>query len=326
MLTIRGMTFESVFNASGARGFFNANEEYWHHRLLRPFGLNFDGATFVTKTATLKPRKGNMDLGPRFQPKRLVPDCIVVKPVSGVVLNAVGLSNPGITALVDCWVKWQPPSLTPWIISIAATEDTPEKRAREIGMMTHLIAFAKDRLPPLGVQLNVSCPNVQHPLDDEVGGILNAMERARRELPDTPILIKVSCTMPIWFAMQIAAHPGCDALVCSNTVPWGSFPMSIDWRGLFSSDESPLVRYGGGGLSGRPLFPHVKRWIQDAREHDIKKPIIGGGGILSAHDAEEMLQAGANAVELGSVSILRPWRVKGIIRHVQQLERNQGIK
>ena len=50
----------------------------------------------------------------------------------------------------------------------------------------------------------------------------------------------------------------------------------------------------------------------------MKTPIVGGGGILSVRDAFDMLDAGANAIELGSVSILRPWRVAGIIRAVNR--------
>jgi len=52
-MILRGIEFGNVFNASGARGFFG--EGYVYHRLWRPFGLSYDGSTFVAKTTTLLP-------------------------------------------------------------------------------------------------------------------------------------------------------------------------------------------------------------------------------------------------------------------------------
>ena len=52
------------------------------------------------------------------------------------------------------------------------------------------------------------------------------------------------------------------------------------------------------------------------RQLDTATPIIGGGGILSCDDADVILRAGANAISLGCVSMLRPWRVQSIIKHV----------
>src|SRR3989338_1556485 len=60
VMELRGVHFGPVLDASGVRGFFG--EGYWHHRYCKPFGLRFDGATFVAKTTTLLPRAGNMPL------------------------------------------------------------------------------------------------------------------------------------------------------------------------------------------------------------------------------------------------------------------------
>jgi hypothetical protein len=50
----------------------------------------------------------------------------------------------------------------------------------------------------------------------------------------------------------------------------------------------------------------------------VTTPIIGEVH-LTASDAEAVLRAGANAVFLGCVSMLRPWRVASIIRYVNAL-------
>jgi dihydroorotate dehydrogenase len=131
------------------------------------------------------------------------------------------------------------------------------------------------------------------------------------------VMAKVAVTVPpeaVRDALQ--DHPGCDAVVCSNAVPWGRLPDSIDWRGLFGDGGSPLAHLGGGGLSGKPVLPLVRDWIRKARSVGLTKPIVGCGGVLARQDADQLIDAGADGIELGSVSILRPWRVRGIVRHV----------
>jgi dihydroorotate dehydrogenase len=133
-----------------------------------------------------------------------------------------------------------------------------------------------------------------------------------------PVFIKLNALVTPLTAMQIGEHRNCAGLICSNSIPWGQMKSRIDWEGLFGSHISPLSFYGGGGLSGKPLLPIVRDWISSIRGYGFEKPIIGGGGVLSAEDADVLLDAGATAIELGSVSILRPWRVRSIIQHVNK--------
>jgi len=96
-------------------------------------------------------------------------------------------------------------------------------------------------------------------------------------------------------------------------------PERIDWWGIFGSSESPLKQYGGGGLSGYPLLSIVAEWISEIRSEGAKIPIIGGGGVLKKSDVNLLWQSGASAIMIGSVSNLRPWRIRGIIKRAQQL-------
>src|SRR5271157_6436210 len=105
-MKLRGIEFGNVFNASGARGF--NGEGYWFHSLWRWFGLDYTGSTFTAKTTTLMLRPGNMPVDAKGRMLGWLPDCIVVKPWAGVALNAVGLSGPGILALVEQWQKRMP--------------------------------------------------------------------------------------------------------------------------------------------------------------------------------------------------------------------------
>ena len=308
-MKLKDVEFGHVFNASGARGF--TGEGYWFHPLARPFGLDYRGSTLVCKTTTLHPRVGNMMIDTYGRPLEIVPGCIVVKPFAGVVLNAVGLSGPGAFALFDRWRGRR----ERYVISIMSVAQTAGERLGEarnlIGLVEPLMGL-NDRA---ALQINFSCPNVGLDVAHLIDEIVAVLEHTARRGIRT--MVKLSAvTPPQGVVEMLEAHPGCDALVMSNTIPWGRLPDRIDWAGLFGSTTSPLVRYGGGGLSGKPLLPIVTQWIRQARAAGFTKPIVGGGGILSVADANAMLDAGASTIELGSVSILRPWRVQDIIRHI----------
>ncbi len=313
-MKLRGVEFGKVFAASGMQGFFG--EGYWYHRFLKPFGLNFEGITFVAKTTTLNPRAGNMLLdSATFRPQELFPKCVIVKPFKGVTLNAVGLSGPGAKALFETNL-WQART-KPFFLSFMAVADTPKKRREELNQFIRLFQRYLPALEaPVGLQLNFSCPNVElHP------------EELSKEVKDSlyaacclgiPLMPKFNALLSLELAIEISRNQLCDAICISNTIPWGQLPEQINWERLFGSKISPLAHLGGGGLSGKPLLNIVIDWTQRARKAGIAKPINAGGGILSLRDAQELLFAGASSISLGSIAMLRPWRVRKIIEGIQR--------
>ncbi len=314
-MLVRGIDFGHVLNSSGARGFFG--EGYWFHRLFP--GLDYSGSAFVAKTTTLEARVGNMPLrGDNYSPREYSPKCIVVKPFKGVVLNSVGLSGPGIRPLLDRWSTYRGfPDTDRRGHMISVMSVLPDAVDRAVEMREIAAAIRGSSLPGnVGVQLNVSCPNVG--LDPSVlvrdaGGQLEELRGLGR-----PLFLKVNVLFPVDSVLELASLPFLDGVIVSNTVPWGKLPDRIDWRGLFGRDDSPLSHIGGGGLSGKPLLPLVEEWVRSARKAGLHRwlKIVGGGGVLSVRDAMRLVEAGVDAVELGSVSILRPWRVSSIIRYV----------
>ena len=313
-MKLRGVEWGHVMNASGARGF--ASEGYWFHELLGPLGLRYDGCTFVTKTTTLMKRSGNMWLDDDHQPLALMPDCIVVRPMTGVVLNAVGLSGPGAKAILTRLRERR--DLKRMVVSFMSVEADAKARVSEalsFVQMFRLFVELKGT-DNVALQVNFSCPNVGLDPSHLVGEVAEVLDATVGLGVAT--MIKLNALVPAEVACKLAEHEGCDAVVCSNTIPWGQLADRIDWKGIFGSDESPLKRYGGGGLSGKPLLPIVEDWIRAAIGHGMKKPIVGGGGVLHMDDADRLLDAGASAIELGSVAILRPWRVASIIAHVNR--------
>ncbi|MDP3778667.1 MAG: hypothetical protein Q8R30_01295 [bacterium] len=313
-MKLRGIDFGHVMNASGGRNFFG--QGYPYHRFWQHLGLDYTGSTFVAKTTTLEPRAGNMPLTDyTLQPIERIPRCIKVNICKAAVLNAVSLSGPGADNLFKRKI-WQARNES-LFISFAAVADTPQKRIDQWKKFAdlawgyirpHQLTFATR----IGLEMNLFCPNTGVAEKPIVQEILTTLDIASNL--QIPLVAKINALMPVELAVKIQEHPACDAICVSNTIPFGQMPSQIDWQNLWGSDAvSPLHRFGGGGLSGAPIFWLVVEWIQNVRKKGFYKPIVGCGGIMSWQNACVMLNAGANAVQLGSVSIVRPWRVKNII-------------
>lgn len=318
-MRLRDIDFGSVFDASGVRGFFG--EGYWYHIILRPFGLDFRGSTFVAKTTTLLPRKGNMAMGSGYTPKEWFPRTIIIKPRLGAALNAVGLSGPGADALFKQGF-WQQRT-EPFFLSFAAVTSSRVDRDNEMrGFVTLLQSHIDAFHAPIGLQINVSCPNTENN-EDIMEEALHFLDIASELY--IPLVVKINVLTPPAVARAIALHKACDALCVSNTIPWGSLNEHIPWKKMFGSEISPLERYGGGGLSGAPLLPIVASWVKKAREAGIAKPIIAGGGVLQSEDVCKLTASGADAVFLGSIAFLRPWRVRKTIQFAKQVAKMQAF-
>ena len=90
--------------------------------------------------------------------------------------------------------------------------------------------------------------------------------------------------------IQIIIDTKLDGLIATNT--------TIDRSGLKTS-KTELERIGNGGLSGKSVknrSTEVIRYISEKSNQSF--PIIGAGGIHSAEDAIEKLNAGASLVQL----------------------------
>lgn len=316
MRSIRGIDFGPVWCASGARSFFGGG--YWFHSWVP--GLNWKGSTFVAKTTTLHARDGNMPLS-RFQlrPLSLFPSCIRVWPWKGHALNAVGLSGPGALPLLVMggWQALEKPFQLSFM-SVAATREERLQEAEEFAKLLH--EHRDDFASRFALQINLSCPNTQHDpsdLESEAGEMLACF---RTLLPWLPLIIKVNALFP----PVVAAALDADAICCTNAIPWGKLGHMIPWDILFDSHGgdgpiSPLWDLGGGGLSGAPLLPIAAEWIGRLRAVGYEGHINGCGGILKPDDVDVLVKAGANSVSLGTIAMLRGWRIQKTIRRAKEL-------
>ena len=316
-MKLRGIEFGSVLGAAGVQGVFG--EGYRHHKLLNAFGLgpNFTDCTFVSKTTTLDARLGNMPMKKDgITPKEIVPKCIKTYFTKGIMLNAVGLSGPGARRLLNTG-RWQ--GITkPFFISFMALGKTQLERIHELRLFIDMLkSYMRGFSAPFGLQINLSCPNVGLHLSTLTSDARNTLLHA--SALKVPLMLKFNALVSVADVKEIAADERCDAICVSNTIPWGQLPDKIDWKKLFGTDVSPLAKYGGGGLSGKPLLPIVTDWVRRARDIGITKPINAGGGILYPDDVDTLYNAGASSVFIGSVATLRPWRAQGIIQRAHKL-------
>ena len=146
--------------------------------------------------------------------------------------------------------------------------------------------------------LNVSCPNVgsHEKLNDKeyllelISSIqnLNLLEPTQK-----PILLKIAPDLnnnQLNEIIEIVAETKIDGIIASNT--------SISRSGLKASKKH-LQEIGNGGLSGLPIKEKSTRVIKYLKDTSNKAfPIIGVGGIHSAKDALEKIEAGADLVQI----------------------------
>lgn len=320
---LRGVSFNSVANASGARGFFK--EGYWYHYPWKVIGMSWGNSTFIAKTVTMEPRLfperklGNMKLkSDGITPAEFLPPCIVPNFRQGIVLNAVGLSNPGAVRMLSCG-KWQQ-LREAFFISFMAVKETTSDRLDELREFVALLNRHLDEFAGhVGLELNYSCPNakVEHSsLAQEIGEALDIAGALY-----IPLQIKLNALAPVQEVCEVAKHPACNAIVMGNTLPWGSMQDKIHWEKLFGNSVSPLMKLGGGGLSGPPLRPIHCQWIAEARDCGFDKPIWGCGGIDSVRAVKEYRNAGASGIQLGTVCMMRPWRMRSIISYANSVFR-----
>ncbi|WP_304236132.1 quinone-dependent dihydroorotate dehydrogenase [Jiulongibacter sediminis] len=163
--------------------------------------------------------------------------------------------------------------------------------------------------------VNVSSPNTPglRELQDKepLSRILNALKKLNASKPaEKPILLKIAPDLTdnqLNDIIEIVNETKIDGLIATNT--------TIERSPLSSSPEE-IETIGAGGLSGKPL---TKRSTEVIRYLHGKSggafPIIGVGGIYTADDAREKLEAGASLVQVYSGFIYEgPAIVKNICK------------
>ena len=257
----------------------------------REFSLMYDlsqlGA-IVPKTTTLNERAGNNT--PR------------IADTPQGMLNSIGLQNKGADFVLSKEVPFLAKFGIPVLFSVSGSTvqeyvDVLEK-ARGIDAIS---AF----------EINASCPNVEDgaiSFGVDPKGIAE-LTAACKKAADKPVYIKLTPNVTdIVSIAKEAEKAGADGLVLINTLRG----MSIDLK-----SRKPLLANVTGGLSGPAIKPVALCMVyQVSQAVDI--PVIGCGGLESAEDVLEFLNAGAQAVQVGSANFSDPYILPKIIGNLEE--------
>ena len=232
-----------VIPASGTFGF--------GYEFTRFYDINVLGSIMI-KGTTLEPRYGN-------------PLPRIAEGPSGM-LNAIGLQNPGVDAVMSHELEELRKCYNDKVIANiggSCIDDYVETAKR---ISTHDMVGA--------LELNISCPNVHS------GGI------------------------------QFGTNPQMAADVT---------------RKVKAVSQKPIIANGTGGYSGPAIFPVALRMVHQVSKA-VKIPVIGMGGISSAHDVIEMMVAGASAVAIGCQNLVDPYACYKIIQDLPKELEKLGVE
>ena len=199
------------------------------------------------------------------------------------LINAVGLSNPGIDEFCAGFDRTETPF--PMIVSIFG---------RKIGDFPSIAGKLEEfRFPFL--ELNLSCPNVL----DEFGAPFAFSEeltaKITKSVKDTSskkLIVKLSPNAPNSVSVaQAAQRAGADALCVMNTLGPGMV--------IHTAAALPVLGNGVGGISGVAILPLTVKNVYELYDA-VSIPIIGTGGITDTDSALQMLMAGAQLYGIGS--------------------------
>ncbi len=275
-VTLSGLRLDNpVVPASGTFGYGNEYKDFYDINILGSF--SFKGTTREARFGNPTPRIAECTAG---------------------MINAVGLQNPGIDAVIG----EELPRLKTFFRKAVI--------ANISGFSVEEYAYCCERIDKeeqVGlIEVNVSCPNVRH------GGMsfgtspeaAAEVTRAVKAVTTKPVYIKLSPNVTDIVAIARACEEaGADGICRFNTM----LRMRIDVK-----CRRPISAHVMGGFSGAAIFPVAVRMVyQVARACRI--PVMGCGGVETAHDVIEMMMAGATAVQVGAANLRNPYACKEIV-------------
>ena len=227
------------------------------------------------------------------------------------MLNAVGLQNPGVDAVIAKELpKLRKVFKKPTMANVSGF--SLEEYVETVSKL--------NEVEDIGwFEVNISCPNV-HGGGMSFGTSPESAEtvtRAVREVTGKPIIIKLSPNVTDIASIAKACEAGgADGISLINTL----LGMRIDLK-----KRKPLLANKTGGYSGPAIKPVAVRMVYQVYDA-VKIPIVGMGGIATAEDVIEFMLAGATAIEVGAENLVNPYACRDIIEALPDAMEKYGIK
>lgn len=275
--------------ASGVRG----NNAYLLIRAAK------EGAGAATsKSCSLLPREGHSNP-------------TMVNESRDFMLNAIGLSNPGVEDEIGEIRRAVKEAGIPIIASVFAhsVEDFAEVSRRISEARPHML------------EINISCPNVHREGKMFSCSASDASEvtAAVRKATSIPFSVKLSPDVPNIGEIALSCvKAGAGCITAINTIGG----MHID-----AYARRGVLHNWFGGISGPAIKPAALKAVYNIRKAiGPSVPIIGTGGVSTGLDAIEMIMAGATAVGIGTAVVLRKNAFKEIRTEMESFMKENGCK
>jgi dihydroorotate dehydrogenase len=267
-----GLTFK---NPIGFAAGFDKNAEIFD--VLGNFGFAFVEIGTVT---------------PKCQPGNPKPRCFRLKK-DNALINRMGFNNDGLSVIIK---RLRKKSIRTIIVGGNIGRNTMVPNTDAVSDYLKTFKGLYDYVDYFTV--NVSCPNVsnltrlQNKPDLEI--LLKSIVNERKYMDIyKPVLVKISPDLSfeqIDDTLYLIREIGIDGVVATNT--------TTSRDGLKSSTKE-IDEIGQGGLSGQPLTKRSLEIVRYIHEQTSGKlPIIAVGGIMTVADAVNMIEAGADLIQL----------------------------
>jgi dihydroorotate dehydrogenase len=267
------------------------------------FGLTFSNpvglAAGLDKDAKLIDELASLGFGfieigtltPKAQPGNDAPRLFRL-PEDQALINRMGFNNEGVHAAVERLKKRKSSVIVGG--NIGKNKSTPNDRAfDDYGYCFESLFDYVDYFV-----VNVSSPNTPGLRElqekEPLQRLLNYVKGLSLKKPNPkPVLLKIAPDLTFGQLddiVEILKSSGIDGVIATNT--------TISREGL-NTAKAEVNSIGNGGLSGKPLASRateVIRYLRSKLGRDF--PIIGVGGIMSAEDALEKINAGADLIQL----------------------------
>jgi dihydroorotate dehydrogenase len=312
-------SFITLPGISALAGFLYRKQAKALHRNV--FGLDFVNpvglAAGLDKDATAFNEMGQLGFGfveigtvtPLAQPGNEKPRLFRLTK-NEALINRMGFNNEGVKAVAERLKHRRNKAL---IIggNIGKNKITPNEKAADDYVKCFNALF--DVVDYFVV--NVSSPNTPNLRElqekEPLTALLNTLQQLNRlkEKPK-PILLKIAPDLTneqLDDIIAIVKETGIAGVIATNT--------TISREGL-SYDKNEIEKFGAGGLSGKPLTARSTEVIRYLKQKSGNAfPVIGVGGIHSATDALEKLDAGADLIQLYTGFI---YKGPGLIKEINQ--------
>ena len=228
---------------------------------------------------------------------------------NSVILNAVGLQNPGVEHFIEYDLDFLKQKGVVIVANVAGST------LEDYGTICRRLDGLVDM-----VELNISCPNVRAggmALGIRPENIEEVTALSKSNLKKTPLIVKLSPNVEsISTNARAAERGGADCISLVNTFTG----MVIDLE-----RRRPVIANNTGGVSGAGIKPIALKMVYEA-SHAVKIPVIGMGGIMTGRDALEFMCAGAKAVQVGTANFADAYAMPRIIKEMNDWLDCHGIK